>query len=462
MDDSDRCDADIFPLTRDLCEHASAVVSDANDALFARLSDELPFTLHRYPSGKTYNGWTVPQNWKVLRATIHKDGQLVYDGSLSPLGVAYYSKSFQGTMSLDELKQHLVCHPKLPDALVFHCMWQYRPWEADWAMSLPRTQLEALAPGQYEVNLETEYSAGEMTVAEYHLPGRSQQTLVFNAHTCHPQMANDGFVGVATLVRIAQWLKQRDNHFSYRFIFGPEHLGTVFYLQELPAEQIENLVSGMFVEMTGTEGPLKITSTFLGDQDIDRALANAAKHHCQSTVHVPWRCGAGNDETVWEAPGYEVPFIELTRCIDQFDPYPQYHSNQDTAESMNMDHVNETFRVLQQTIDTLEQNAVIERHFDGLICLSNPQYDLYLERPDPAVVKDLEADSEKWGHLLDCLFRYFDKSMTVLDIAEKHDLPFDRLVAYLKRFEAKGLIEFHQQSINRGGAEKKAHTRRAA
>ena len=27
-----------------------------------------------------------------------------------------------------------------------------------------------------------------------------------------------------------------------------------------------------------------------------------------------WREGAGNDETVWESPGFEIPFVELTRC----------------------------------------------------------------------------------------------------------------------------------------------------
>jgi hypothetical protein len=88
----------------------------------------------------------------------------------------------------------------------------------------------------------------------------------------------------------------------------------------------------------------------------------------------------------------------------------------------------------------VEGDAFVKRKFDGLICLSNPKYNLYMERPDPAVVKNLDADAEKWGHLLDCLFRYMDGDMTVLDIAEMHDLPFDRLLRYLKQFEVKELV----------------------
>ena len=87
--------------------------------------------------------------------------------------------------------------------------------------------------------------------------------------------------------------------------------------------------------------------------------------------------------------------------------------------------------------------------FGALICLSNPEYDLYLERFDPTVEKDLDAMAERWGYLLDCLFRYFDGTTTILDIAEKHDLPFDQLHKYLLKFQAKGLISLEFAPINR-------------
>jgi aminopeptidase-like protein len=144
---------------------------------------------------------------------------------------------------------------------------------------------------------------------------------------------------------------------------------------------------------------------------------------------------------VWEAPGYEVPFVEVTRCENQWTPYSEYHSSLDTPDLMDADQLNEMLEVLKRVVFSLENDATIERNFDGLICLSNPKYDLYMERPDPSITKDLDADTEKWGHLLDCLFRYMDGNMSVLEIAERHDLPFERLHSYLKRFEAKGLIQ---------------------
>jgi aminopeptidase-like protein len=439
----------MLDLVRDLCGFASGIVADDNEGLFARIGRELPLEIFRFKSGDSFNGWLVPQNWHVKHARILRNGKKVFDGDAHTLAVGRYSKSFTGDLDWPELRPHLVTNPDLPDAYLFHCMWQYRPWDADWAMCVPHRIYRTFGEGRYRIELETEYSPGEMLVAHHHKRGRSDRTIVFNSNTCHPHMANDGFAGTAVLIRLFQWLAAKDTHYSYRLVLGPEHLGSVFYLQHLPREEVDRMVCGVFEEMPGTAGPIKAASTFLGGHVIDKAFASALRHHSRAHVLVPWRKGAGNDETVWEAPGYEVPFVELTRCEDQFAPYREYHSSLDTPELMDPRQLEEVLDVLKQVVEIVEGNAMMERRFDGLVCLSNPEYGLYMERPDPAVEKELEGDAEKWGHLLDCLFRYFDGSRTILDVALTHDLPFARLRRYLERFEEKGLIQLRFAEIRR-------------
>jgi aminopeptidase-like protein len=436
-------------LTRDLCEFRCGVVSDDNEPLFARIERELPLRIFRFSSNDGHNGWAVPKNWRVNRAKLYRNGREIFDGADDTLGVARYSKSFSGLLSRDQLESHVVTNAALPNAHVFHCMWQYRPWDADWAFSIPHRIYRTLEPGEYYVELDTEYADGEMLVADSEVKGRSDRIVVFNSHTCHPHMANDGFAGAAVLIRLMQWLAARDNHYTYRLVLGPEHLGTVFYLRDLPPEEVDRMICGAFLEMPGTQGPIKATSTFCGGHMIDRSFANALRHHSRAYELVPWRKGAGNDETVWEAPGYEVPFVEVTRCENQFAPFREYHTNLDGPELMDWARVGEMLDVMKKVVETIEENAFVQRKFDGLICLSNPKYDLYMERPDPSVVKDLADDAEKWGHLLDCLFRYMDGEMTVLDIAERHDLPFDRVLLYLRRFEQKGLVSLARSGIPR-------------
>ena len=121
---------------------------------------------------------------------------------------------------------------------------------------------------------------------------------------------------------------------------------------------------------------------------------------------------------------------------------------------MKVAQLNEMYNILQQVILTLENNAVMHRKFNGLICLSNPEFDLYKERPDPTVAKNITEESEKWGHLLDCLFRYFDGETTILDIATKHDLPFEDLRRYIARFEEKNLISLSFHEISKSKAKR--------
>lgn len=439
----------MISLIEELCAFRTAAVADGNDALFERIARELPIEVFRFPSGLTHNGWVVPENWHVRQAKLYRDGREVFDGTANALGVGYYSKPFTGELDWEELQPRLVTNPALPDAYMFHCVWQYRPWDADWCLSLPFSLYQTLGPGRYRVELETEYSPSAMLVGHHHKPGRSEKTIVFNCHTCHPHMANDGLAGGAILIRLMQWLAGRDTFYSYRLVMGPEHLGTVFYLRDRPRQDVDRLVGGVFHEMPGTAGALKATATFSGGHLLDRAFANVLRHYSRAHVVVPWRKGAGNDETVWEAPGYEVPFVELTRCEDQFAPFREYHSSLDTAQLMDPAQIEEVFDVLKRAVNVVEQNAVVRRRFDGLVCLSSPTYQLYMERPDPAVQKNLPEDAEKWGHLLDCLFRYMDGDMTILEIAERHDLPFDRLRQYLERFEQQGLVELEFTEVDR-------------
>jgi aminopeptidase-like protein len=233
---------------------------------------------------------------------------------------------------------------------------------------MPHHVHRKLDGGEYRVELETEYAPGEMLVAHSEVKGRSDKIVVFNAHTCHPHMANDGFAGVALLIRLMQWLQRRENHYTYRLVLGPEHLGTVFYLRDRPRSEVDRMVCGMFAEMPGTCGPIKVASTFRGGHRIDRAFANVLGHYSKAYELVAWRKGAGNDETVWEAPSYEVPFVEVTRCEDQFAPFREYHSSLDVPDLMDAAQIEEMFTMMKKVIEILEDEAIVQRRFDGLIC----------------------------------------------------------------------------------------------
>ena len=432
----------IRSIAKKLFTPVCGVVTPGNEKLFRTIKEILPVKVHQYKSGAKYNGWIIPNSWEVKKAKVYLDGCEVFDGTNHPLGVASYSKSFSGTLNWEKLKKHVHTRPDVPNAYGYHCMWQYRPWDRDWCLCVPHNVFKKWPKnGTFHIDLQTDEKSGFMKVAEYHLAGKSKKTFVINAHTCHPRQANDDIVGIAVAIKLFLELRKNKNFFSYKLILGPEHLGTVFYLSELPEKKRQNIKGGYFLEMPGTEYPLKFTSSFLGDQAVDHALKYAVKNIGAAYSQVSWRCGAGNDETVWEAPGYEIPFVELSRCNKTFSPFREYHTSQDTLENIKWENVKIFENCIKKTLKTLENDKRYKRNFIGLPCLSNPLYNLYLERKDPSVKKKITKEREKWGYLADSLLRYFDEKTSVNEIAERHQVCLKKLTKYLKRFEKLNLIK---------------------
>ncbi len=432
--------SEIQSLTAELCGFRSGVVARENEALFARMQREFPMELLRYSSGAHHLGWEVPRLWEVKRAEIWCDGKLIYDGAKHPLGVGMYSRSFEGELSLEALAPHLVSVPALPDALSYHCIWLYRPWDADWAFSIPHRVRETMKPGRYQVRLETTYEDGEMLVGVGEHRGASDRTVVFQAHNCHPAQANDGFAGVAILLKLFQWLSTMQTRYTYRLVVVPEHLGSVFYLKDRPRAELERIVGGVFAELPSTGGPIVASSTLRGGHPLDDALRNACRAFHRGMRTTAFRGGIGNDETVWEAPGYEVPFAQLSCSLGQPHHYPEYHTSLDTPDRLDPADLAGFLDVLKSFVMTLERDAVFDRTFDGFPSLSSPRYRLYRERFDPAVDKRLDDDAEAWGRMADVLYRLFDGQTSALAIAERFELPFAAVRDYLAQFEEKGLV----------------------
>ncbi len=428
----------MLELIKKLYPHAMAPVSPDSDKVAELLCRELDFTVHEYPSGMEHNGWVVPHSWEVVKATLYKENLLIFDGMVNPLAVFGYSQSFQGTLSLDELLLHVSSRPDYPAAYGYHCDLYYKPHINDWGFSMPHHLRMSLTEGTYYVDLETRFKSSTMKVLDYFLPGKTTDTIILNAHNCHAYQANDDLAGVVVGIEVMRELAKRDNYFSYRLIIAPEHFGTVFYLANCTEALRSTFKYCTFLEMLGNNNRLLLQRTFNGDTWLDKAAEHVLKMYTENPEIDDFRTSVGNDETVWEAPGYEIPTISLSRW-----PFLLYHTTYDNPDNIHVDKLEESVRVVLDYINILETNCTMERCFNGLIALSNPKYDLYKPVWDPS--KGIESTSKRdfqWNRLMNYVPRYFTGEMSILEIADKHDLPYNDVYLYLRQFEKKGLVKF--------------------
>ena len=427
-------------LFQDILKLNIGVSQRDNDTMFSILNSIYPLQIHSYPSGLEHNGWIVPPYWKVDSATISRNKQIIFDAARHPLNVIGLSTSFQGTITKSELDKHVFFRDDLPEAIAFHSMNNYRPWARDWGFCIPASTYKAFDESEYTIDLRTQYIPGEMLVGECFHSGESQETIVLNAHTCHPCQFNDGFSGVAVLLAFFRWLAGRRTKYSYLGLLAPEHLGSVFFLSALSKERIGTLKMALFLEMLGIDQPFALQESFFGSSIADRVLL-----HLLNASGAPFRTGrfreiVGNDETVWEAPGVEVPCVSLSRCY-RADYYPQYHTNQDDLGITSEPRLREALDLLIQATTILESDAIPTRRFDGLVALSNPKYGLYIERPDPTVKKNLSEADLLLGGIQDRLPRFFSGRHSVLEISEQLGVPHAPLLRYLQQFESKDLLD---------------------
>lgn len=425
-------------LVKRLYPFAYSVTGRGNDESLAQWQAELPFTIHEYPSGAELNGWRVPHAWSVEKAEIRSDGKLVYAAAASPLGVATLSQSFRGTLTRAELKHHLFYSETDPDAVVYHWGALYRnQGDGEWGICMPRRLVEALEDARYEVELVTRSEPSTMKVLDYLLPGDSPRTVLLNGHNCHPFQANDDIsgcaVGISVIKRLASIPRRR---YSYRLVVAPELIGTMFWLDGL-GRRARDIESTIMLKSVGNERDLQLQESFTGKAIIDRAAHHVFRHRYGNYHSAPFRKIHGNDETVFEAPGYEIPSICVTRW-----PFDHYHTDKDTPDVLSEGRLQDTVDAVFDICLAMESNIALRGTFTGLVRLSDPRYDLY----KPAVAPGLDRaehteEMTRWNWLMNCLPRHLDGRTGLLEVAERYDLPVREVYDYAMRWVERGLAE---------------------
>jgi aminopeptidase-like protein len=423
----------MMEILRDLTPLNRAVCSLDYDRAVKYLNEILPFRTISVQESKQHNGWVVPPSWDVLEARIEKNGQTIYDGTTHPLGVIALSSNFEGMVSLEELKKHLHYDHRDPESIPFHYRQQFRSWSRDWGFCLPKRLYDQLSPGDYRVLIRTTEAPGEMKILEYTHSGSLGFTIALAGNLDHAGVANDGLAGCVVGLEVMRRLQGRSTKFSYSLVLSPGIMGSELYLAGLSTTERGRILEGIFLEMLGSETELAVQDSRRSLVSISHALKGSLDE-----LGLPYRSGSFesilvNDEYIWE--NYGIPMLSLSRF-----PYPEYHSSKDSVEIIRNDRLDEAVNVLMGAIDRLEASPIIIKKFEGNVCLSNPAYDLYVDYGQVALGDTLSEQSRRMRHLMDFI-PALERPVSVKAVADQVGLPEGETLSYLRKWEAKGLID---------------------
>lgn len=399
------------------------------DACLDYLQKILPFHIYEYRSEKHDQGWEIPPKFDIVEASITFEGRQIFSAT-SPLQLISLSAPFHGTVPLSELKKHLHCDKRFPDATPYHFRQNYRPWERDWGFCVPQNFYNALQEGMYTIDITTQESPGYLRVAEFVKPGKSAYGFAFVAHLDHGGMANDDLAGVAVGVDLFHRLLKKETKFTYRLILVQEIIGSFFYLKY---NKDPNILESCFLEMLGSKTPLALQASAKGNSYLEEVLEYVLAHRKISHRKGGFREIICNDEIMWES--MDIPMSSLSRF-----PYSEYHSDKDNLSIIDDAALNESISLLEDVINQLDASSLICKQYTGVIGLSHPEYQLYVDPGQLAFNIAVDENQKKLRKLMD-LMPLLPNNIFTEQLSNNIELPEDEIINYLKTWQNKQLIK---------------------
>ncbi|MFI5605914.1 DUF4910 domain-containing protein [Amycolatopsis sp. NPDC051903] len=410
----------MYPLCR-------SITGDGVRATLAIVGEHLALRQHEVPTGTQVLDWTVPQEWNVRDAYVaDAAGRRVIDFRESNLHLVGYSVPVDETMSLTELRGHLHTLPESPSWIPYRTSY-YSP---TWGFCLAQDALDALPEGDYHVKIDSTLADGSLTYAEHVVPGEVSDEVIVSCHVCHPSLANDNLAGIAVAVSLAQALAENTSgkpHYTYRFLFMPGTIGAITWLAR-NAEHVDRVKHGVVLACAGDRGSLTYKRSRRGDADIDRVMAHVLKDKPHEIREFsPY----GYDERQFCSPGFNLGVGSLTRT--PYAGYPEYHTSADNPDFVSPEAMEDTLATLRTAFSVLDRN----RRYVNLSPYGEPQlgkrglYDSLGGRSD--------AKAAQMAMLW--VLSYSDGEHSLLDIAERADLPFEAVVTAARALQVAGLLK---------------------
>lgn len=372
-------------IIEDLYKFDRQLLGEGYDFAMDYIEDLLPLQIISLKSGTRVGDWVVPNAWTIKNGWIKHKGKKIADYTKNPLAVTVYSTAVKQTVTLEELKKHLHVSDECPDAYSY----DYKFYDRDWGFSMPKTQVDKLEEGDYEVFIDSVDTLGEMRIGVHTIKGKSDREILLFAHLDHPHQANDNLSAVACLIDLAKQLKGKYEH-TIKLIFCPETIGSIAYAETQDISKVDFV---MALDSIGNDNTLLFQKAF---DTFDRL--NYCAHLAVAGQGVSYRKGEfrhvyGADEYYFNDPKVNIPGLFFTRL-----PFKEYHTSEDTPDKILIEKIVEVQQVIIETIEIYENDFIpIRNDTRGPIMRSRHG----IQAVDKTVNRDLDflyyrIDGKKW------------------------------------------------------------------
>ena len=214
-------------------------------------------------------------------------------------------------------------------------------------------------------------------------------------------------------------------------IFGP-----LFWLKKIGKEK-KYLKYCILLKSVGNSNNLKLQHSSDKNSQIDIVGLEELKNLKFNYKKGGFREIYGNDEIVFDSPGYGIKTISLTRF-----PFKEYHTDGDTPDTISEKRLQDVLKLLENIVNNFEKQARFKCNFDGVISLSNKKFNLYKRAEAPGLDKDkYSSNLKKWNVLMNNMPNLLNDYFSVKQISKIYKLPEKEVLEYCLRWKNKKLLK---------------------
>jgi aminopeptidase-like protein len=384
----------------------------------------LPLIRHSYSTGDEIGTWIIPDRWDVREAWLKSpSGELIASYASHPLFLAPYSQPFSGKISLTELKKHLRWHKTQSDAFYYEhrLAYDHNLRLKDWRLTLPKSVIDLLEDGIYEVCIDVDIGPGSMLIGEVVLKGETEDSIALLSDYCHPGQVNDSFSGLVVMMDVMRQLAALPSRkYTYRFYIFPETIGSIVHLHSNPS-LIRKTKLAIFSEFVGWGKDWLVTASDKLESTLAQDLADEAAIHWPKILRHNIFGGIGNDELVFDYAGIPSLSVQMTD-IDE------YHSSNDEPGRLLEVNLRMASDIVLRMCSIVEEDEVFLRTQDVPVHLT--RFNLY---------KDATLEQAEFKATREILYA-INGRRSILELALETSVPFEFARDFLDGLKRNGLI----------------------
>lgn len=306
-----------------------------------------------FPSRKKVFDWKIPDEWNVNDAYIKdKFGKKIVNLANNNLHLISYSKPFKGFLKKKKLLNKLYSLKSLPNAIPYKTSY----YKKDWGFCVSNIQKTYIKKkynlnDKFKVYIDSSFKKkGKLHYGEVYLPGVSKKEVLISTYICHPSMANNELSGPLLTTEIIKYFKKKKNKLSLRFLFIPETIGSIAYINKNLKRLKKKIIGGLVLTCIGDENKFSYLSTKYQNTISDQAILETFK-----ALKIKFKkfsfLERGSDERQYNSPGVDLNIASVMRS--KYGTYKEYHTSLDNFNLVTKKGLRKSFIVVKKILINL-------------------------------------------------------------------------------------------------------------